>query len=119
MPIGGKVMAGMPPTGTALAVDLRNAPALVAAEAPGWSVVVTRFALVDARLIARVMPDLVLFPLFGEGFDALQVVERLVTIGYRGRLCCITQPLPAPEVVLRELEAANGGRSLRMVLRPS
>jgi hypothetical protein len=114
-----RVAVAMPAAGTVLALDLRNAPALVAAEAPGWSVVLARFAILDAALVDRVAPDLVMFPLFGAGYDALQVVERLGQIGYRGRLCCVTDPLPAPEVVRQELEQANGGRQLALITRPA
>lgn len=112
-------MGAFPSAGTALAIDLRDAPRLVQREAPGWSVVVTRFSLMRGPVLLRVAPDLVMFPLFGDGYDALQVVERLGELGYRGRLCCVTEPLPAPEVVLGELRAANGGRGLRLVERLS
>jgi hypothetical protein len=120
-PVGmvGPVPVPMPDVGTVLALDLRGAQALLAEEAPGWTCVIARFAHVDATLLGRVSPDLVMFPLFGPGFDALQVVERLGRLGYRGRLCCVTGPLPAPEVVRAELERANGGRRLSLITRPT
>jgi hypothetical protein len=108
----------MPRAGTVLALDLRDAQAVLAADAPGWTCVMARFAHLDGTLLGRVAPDLVMFPLFGLGFDALQVVERLGQLGYRGRLCCVTVPLPAPDVVRAELERANGGRQLSLITRP-
>jgi hypothetical protein len=103
--------------GTVLALDAADAAVRLPDLAPGWSVVVARFALLDDALLRRVAPDVVAFPLFGPGYDALQVVERLGQLGYRGRMCCITDPLPAPEMVRCELEAAGGGGHLVMVER--
>ncbi len=109
--------ATLPRHGTVLVIEVRGAEMIVAANAPGWSVVFARFSAIDARLLAQVNPDCVMFPLFGRGFDALSVVERIVSLGYPGRLCVVTDPLPAPDMVLRELAAASRGRGLDMVER--
>lgn len=110
--------------GTILALDAADIAARLPDLSPGWSVVVARFVQLGAPLLHRVAPDVVAFPLFGPGYDALQVVERPGQLGYRGRMCCLTDPLPAPEMVRRELEAASGGGPLvlverRMAARPS
>jgi len=107
----------MPSDGTVLVIEVRGAQTVVETYAPGWSVVLTRFGAITAGLLAQVRPDCVMFPLFGAGFDALTVVERLGSLGYAGRLCVVTAPLPAPEMVLRELVAANNGRGIKMVER--
>ena len=62
------------------------------------------FAELDVQLIAQVMPDIVLAPLFGRGFDAVDLADRLTEMGYRGALHAVTAPLPDPEAVRREVK---------------
>ncbi len=93
-----------------LALDVRNAHAIVAAHGVAVPVVMARFAMLDRRLLDSVAPDCVMCPLFGPGFDAIQVIEALDAMGYQGAICVVTDPLPAPDVVLRELQAANRWR---------
>jgi hypothetical protein len=111
------VSVPLPATGTILVLDTSDVPRRLPGLPQGWSVIVGRFALLGEPLLHRVAPDVVAFPLFGPGYDALQVVERLGQLGYRGRMCCLTDPLPAPDMVRRELEAAGGGGRLWMVER--
>lgn len=105
---------GMPPDGLpdgdaladaprrCLVVDL--GPAMLARMPdPGAALVLTRYATLDATLLARVMPDMVLAPLFGSGFDILDLAQRLTTLGYRGPLRALAPALPDPEAVAREV----------------
>ena len=106
-----------PAVGTILALDAADLAHRLPGLSVGWTVVAGRFVHLGAPLLRSVAPDVVAFPLFGPGYDALQVVERLGRLGYRGRMCCLTDPLPAPDMVRRELEAASGGGPLWMVER--
>jgi hypothetical protein len=71
-----------------------------------------RFAGFDeltADLLDGVLPDLVLSPLMGESFDALDVAQRLDALGYRGRYRALTNPLPEPDAIRSEVRAVAPG----------
>jgi hypothetical protein len=70
---------------------------------------------VDAALLARLDPRLVLCPLLGAGFDALQVAERLERLGWTGRLRVLAPALPAPAMVEAELAARAPGLTVDLV----
>ncbi len=68
----------------------------------------------------RPMPDslvLVVAPLFGKNFDALEILEQLAAQGYRGVLRVIAPHLPNRQIVLRELRshAARQGIMIELV----
>lgn len=68
--------------------------------------------------------ELVVAPLFGQDYDALEIMEQLAAQGYRGTLRVIAPPLPNRQIVLRELRshAARQGILIEMVekaARPS
>lgn len=68
----------------------------------------------------RPMPDslvLVVAPLFGRNFDALEILEQLAAQGYRGTLRVIAPHLPNRQIVLRELRshAARQGIMIELV----
>lgn len=69
----------------------------------GATVTLVQFRALDARLLARVGPDVVLAPLFSTEFDITDLAERLEVLGYRGALRAFTRPLPEPRVVLAEV----------------
>lgn len=83
---------------------------------PGAALVLTRFATLDATLLARVMPDLVLAPLFGPGFDILDLAQRLTLLGYRGPLRALASALPDPEAVAREVRGHCLGIDFALIL---
>jgi hypothetical protein len=116
--IGGPVSGGVLVGGTILALDTADIARRLPGMTRAWVVIAGHFAHLGAPLLRSVSPDVVAFPLFGPGYDALQVVERLGQLGYRGRMCCLTGPLPAPDMVRRELEAVSRGAPLWMVERP-
>ena len=76
---------------------------------------VTLPALTSA-LLYLLKPDRVVCPLFGDQFDAVQVIERLVAIGFGGRLSIIAD-VPSPGLVQAELAAMAPGITVE-VLRP-
>lgn len=106
------------------------------------------FAALDAATLARLQPDLVVFALFGPPLfgpplygpalfgpalfgpaqtnaaeqgppqDAIAVIERLLALGYAGRMVVICPTLPAPKLVEAELRSAGtgGGPGPRLTL---
>ncbi|SPH17849.1 hypothetical protein DEA8626_01376 [Defluviimonas aquaemixtae] len=86
-------------------LSLGIAPALLerVRETTGASFVIAQFPALDVQLLAQVMPDIVLAPLLGQGFDILDLADRLSEMGYRGALHAVTPPLPDPDAVRREV----------------
>ena len=77
-----------------------------AASDPDGNALRVPFEGLDRALLDRVRPSLVVCPLFTPRFDAIQVMERLDTLGWRGRLCALSRPLPDPAMVCAEVQAA-------------
>ena len=59
----------------------------------------------DAELLARVAPDIVLSSLFGPEFDALELAQKLQALGFRGQYCALTDTPPRIDLVRREIQA--------------
>ena len=59
----------------------------------------------DAQILLKTQPDVVLSPLFGAQFDAMDLASRLQTVGYRGRYRALAKSLPKPAIVRREVAA--------------
>lgn len=60
---------------------------------------------ITARVLSTVLPELVILPLFGAGFDAIEALSQLERLGYRGEVLVRTPPLPNARIVERELAA--------------
>jgi hypothetical protein len=67
------------------------------------------FEGVSAELLSEVRPDLVLSPLMGETFDALDVAQKLSSLGFGGRYRALTNPLPRPEAIIEEVRSLAPG----------
>lgn len=74
------------------------------------------FAGLDAQVLERVRPDVVLSALVGEDFDALDLARRLAELGFRGRYRALAMDLRHPGTVLAELRAAAPGLDLDLLL---
>ena len=83
-----------------------------------YAFIFTRFATLDASTIARIMPDIVLAPLLGKGFDIMDVAAHLVSLGYSGPLRAVTGQLPNPAAVLAELRANCVGLEIDLLILP-
>lgn len=83
---------------------------------PGTRVTEAGFADLAPALLARLRPGAVACPLFGAGFDASQVIERLGAIGYRGELQVLCPDLPRPGLVEAELASLHPGIRVTLVL---
>lgn len=108
---------GAPPRAarTVLVVDEHPVAAARAALAAPGRVLAVPFARLDAALLASVLPDRVLTGLVAEGFDAMDVAERLQALGYGGELWVVCPPLPDLPLVRRELTAAFPALSVRFI----
>lgn len=69
-------------------------------------IVHTGWGLFSAALLMRVLPDAVLGPLCGAGFDIIELAERLEGLGFGGTLLVATGPLPDHGLVQREIAAS-------------
>lgn len=69
-------------------------------------------------LDARRGSGVVVCPLIGPDFDALDVASRLATLGFRGRLTVLAPALPNPRMVRREIETAGKGLAVSLEVQP-
>jgi hypothetical protein len=72
------------------------------------------FAALDARLADGPLPAVIVMPLIGQGFDAIEACQRLVLAGFAGEVVIRAPVLPNRQLIQREL--AQVGRSLRITL---
>ena len=61
------------------------------------------YDMLDEALLDKLRPDQVITPLFGEGYDAVDVAEDLSLFGYCGQLVAISPRLPNPKIIEREM----------------
>jgi hypothetical protein len=61
------------------------------------------------------LPDLVVLPLFGAGFDAIEALARLERFGFRGDVIVRTPDLPNSDIVERELAAVAPTLRVRLM----
>ncbi|WP_159458410.1 hypothetical protein [Roseisalinus antarcticus] len=64
------------------------------------------FDELDPPLLTRCAPQIVLSPLFGDGFDALDLALRLQTLAFSGLYRAIAENLPNVAIVRREISLA-------------
>ncbi len=60
---------------------------------------------ISEALLERFEPEVVLSPLVGKGFDAIDVAVRLTSCGYVGRLRATSPDLPNPKLVTKEIRS--------------
>lgn len=84
-------------------------------EATGASAVLAPFAALDAGLLLRARPDVVLARVAGTGPDLFDLAERLSDLGYRGPLRCYCRPLPRRDALLASLAETFPGLTVEIV----
>ena len=52
-----------------------------------------------------VRPQVILSPLLGRSFDAVEIARRLTAMGFKGKYRIVTDGLPDQDVVLKDVEA--------------
>lgn len=109
--------AGNPPR--ILAVDVPSETVAHLRERSGVDILCVEFAIVDAGLILRIRPDIVLAPLIGSHFDAFDLAGRLTRTGFGGQLSVLSQQIPDLDSVLNEIRDAFPEISVELiVLKP-
>lgn len=84
----------------------------------GEDIGVVDFSAVDADLLSTFDPHFVVSPILTPGFDIIDVALRLWQLRYRGAYRILTdQPLPDPELVLREVRAQCPGLDIDLISR--
>ncbi|KQI72863.1 hypothetical protein AN191_05765 [Loktanella sp. 5RATIMAR09] len=71
-----------------------------------------------AELFDTFSPDLILSPLFGDGFDAIDVAQRLVALGYQGRYRAISENMPDIGMVIKEVRTQAEGLDFDLLALP-
>lgn len=104
--------------GTVLVIDVADPLSLIDRLIPRPSVVMARFAMLNAELLARVRPECVVLPLLSPAFDAIQAIQRLVLLGYSGRICILAPPLPNRAMVETELRGYAPGMTIKLMELP-
>ena len=64
-----------------------------------------RLADLDAQLLARIEPGLVVSPLFDGTVDCVDVAYRLSMLGFMGQYRAVAERLPHPAIVRREVKS--------------
>lgn len=80
------------------------------------SCVFVRFAQMTDAFLEMMAADLVVAPLFGADFDVLDLVDRLVAAGFKGKLLALTPPLPRPDAVRAEVRVHAPGMDFELVI---
>jgi hypothetical protein len=80
----------------------------------GLQAVTVDYRALDAQVLGRLLPELVVMPLFGNGFDAIEALQRLERLGYRGTIVVRGPALPNRAIVERELAAIVPGLTVRL-----
>lgn len=78
----------------------------VLGEAFGASALLAPFSAVDAALLVRAAPDMILASLIGTDHDIADLAERLSDLGYRGLLRCYSRPVPRRADILAAMAEA-------------
>ncbi|MGB8813924.1 MAG: hypothetical protein WCC57_12135 [Paracoccaceae bacterium] len=104
--------------GTVLVIDVNDPLSLIEKLIPRPSVVIARFAMLNAELLARVRPECVILPLLSPAFDAIQAIQRLILLGYSGSICVFAPPLPNRAMVEAELRGYAPGVVIKLMELP-
>ena len=84
----------------------------------GAAITIARIGSLDAALLARVQPDVVLAPLFSPDHDILDLARLLGRIGYVGPLRAYSVPLPNTAIVCAEVRQIWGPRDFDILEIP-
>lgn len=98
-----------------LVVEAAREFGTISALLPPAEVALARLAELGAPLLAQQRPQLVITPLIGPETDALEVAAHLSDLAWSGELWVLSGPLPAPNVVIRELRRAGPGLKIRLL----
>jgi hypothetical protein len=72
------------------------------------------YHLLTAQAISTIFPQLIILQLFGPGFDAMEALQRVERLGYRGAVLVQGPHLPNRAIVERELAAIVPALNVRL-----
>lgn len=101
-----------------LVVDPTQALPQVLNGITGATISITTLNKIDADLLARIAPDMVLSPLFSADHDILDLARRLDQLGYQGALRAYSPPLPNARLVQGEVRQIWGKRDFDIFEMP-
>lgn len=84
----------------------------------GANITIARVSMIDAALLARVQPDVILAPLVSPGHDILDLARLLDKVGYTGPLRAYSPPLPNVALVCAEVKQIWGERDFDILEVP-
>lgn len=74
------------------------------------------YNMLDEIMLDKLRPDQVITPLFGDGYDAVDVAEDLSLFGYCGQLTAISPRLPNPKIIEREMREYAYAMNFELVM---
>ena len=74
------------------------------------------YSMLDETLLDDLRPDQVITPLFGEGYDAVDVAENLSLFGFCGQLVAMSPRLPNPKIIEREMREYAYAMNFKLVM---
>ena len=72
----------------------------------------------SANLVEETDPEIILSPLVADDFDAVDVAEKLVLLGFQGRYRAIAAILPDAELILDEVRGFAPQLDFDLLLLP-
>ncbi|MDP1667728.1 hypothetical protein [Phaeovulum sp.] len=99
-----------------LLIDPRHPQPMALRGLKGADITFATLAAVDAGLLDRTTPDVVLAPLMTPSFDVLDLARRLRALGYRGQLRAFTPNIPDPHLVRSEIASACPGLDFDLIV---
>ncbi|WP_147124966.1 hypothetical protein [Shimia ponticola] len=86
----------------------------------GPEAIYASFDDLGAELIDISNPDVVISPLMGPAFDAIELAEQLDILGFEGRYVVIAPQLPRPDIIQRDIMSAAPGVEIELrITRPN
>lgn len=72
----------------------------------------------SADLVEETQPDIILSPLVADDFDAVDMAEKLVSLGFQGRYRAIAPRLPDAALILHEVRGLAPQLDFALLLLP-
>ena len=94
-----------------LALDLDKSVAVWA----DYQVIHMRFTGLSVTGFAQITPSVVAIPLWSQGADAVQMLQRLSYLGFAGPVEVHSPQLPNARMVMAELSQVSGDLQIRLV----
>lgn len=78
-------------------------------------IILTQYRLLGPSMLAQVQPEGIVAPLIGQGWDLVDLADRLTMMKWSGILFAITPALPRRDLVMHEVEGLFPKLRLRLL----